>query len=82
MPEQQPQIDAIVQGVPDGHAGFAGYLEAVADALAGNGGREVTLSDGRRSIELVTAIYSSVRSGQSVSLPLRPDAEHYAGWLP
>ena len=81
-PVTQDKIDAVLATVPDGHAGFAGYLEAVAEALEGKAGREVTLADGRRSIELVTAIYTSARQGRSVTLPLGPDAEHYAGWLP
>lgn len=81
-PVTQDRIDAIVAGVPTGHAGFAGYLSAIADALTGMGGQEVTLADGRRSIELVTAIYQSARSGQPVELPLTREAECYAGWMP
>lgn len=81
-PMTQDRIDAVLAQVPTGHAGFAGYLDAIADALAGEGGREVTLADGRRSIELVTAAYQSARSGRPVPLPLSPDAEHYQGWMP
>jgi predicted dehydrogenase len=69
--------------VPPQPTGFAGYLHAVADALEGQGGAEVTLSDGRRSIELVTAVYASIRAGgQPVRLPLTPDAPLYTGWQP
>ena len=71
-----------MQKVPHGHAGFAGYLDAVADALTGQGGMEVTLEDGRRSIELVTAIYRSAREGGPIKLPLSSGSPCYAGWMP
>ncbi len=78
----QGQIDAVLAATAEGHSGFAGYLEAVADAIAGRPGRAVTLADGRRSIELVSAIYASIRRGAPVSLPLGPDAQIYNGWMP
>ncbi len=81
-PDNQPCIDEIVTAISDVKCGFAGFFEAVADALHGKLGREITLADGRRSIELVTAIYQSARSGQSVSLPLREAASLYGGWMP
>ncbi|MGY3438370.1 MULTISPECIES: Gfo/Idh/MocA family protein [unclassified Marinovum] len=79
-PVTQEQIDAVLATVPETHAGFAGYLDAVADMLDNRGGNAVTLSDGRRSIELVTAIYTSVRNGQSIRLPLAKTSEFYKGW--
>ena len=62
--------------------GFAGMFTAMADALDGSPGSEVTLEDGRRSLEFVTATYASARSGAPVNLPL--DREHplYNGWTP
>lgn len=81
-PVQQAQIDAVVDAVPAGHDGFAGMLEAVAAALSGAPGTEVTLADGRASIELVTAIYHSARDAVAVNLPLQPDHGLYCGWLP
>lgn len=81
-PARQAQVDAVLEGLPSPKSGFAGYLEAIADALAGRAGREVTLSDGRRSIELVTAVYAAARAGKEVALPMAPDAEFYQGWLP
>ena len=81
-PATQDDIDAVLERVTRGHVGFAGYLEAVAEAIAGNGGREVTLADGRRSIELVTAIYTSARNRRPISLPLGPQSEFYNGWQP
>ena len=55
---------------------------ALADALDGNGGREVTLEDGRRSLEFVTAVYASARSGMPVELPIGAEHPMYGSWLP
>ena len=68
--DRQAEINAILQDVPDGLTGFAGYFDAIADALEGHPGREVTLADGLASIELVSAIYHSDRSSKRVSLPV------------
>ncbi|KPP88069.1 MAG: putative dehydrogenase [Rhodobacteraceae bacterium HLUCCA08] len=81
-PVTQAQIDAVLAQVAPGHSGFAGFLAAVADALDGTEGGEVTLADGRRSVEFVTAVYASARSGAPVALPLDAAAKHYNGWLP
>lgn len=81
-PARQPQVEAVLTALPKPKSGFAGYFEAIADALTGAPGREVTLDDGRRSIELVTAVYAASRAGKEVALPLAPDAEFYQGWLP
>jgi len=82
-PVTQDQIDAVLAGVAtDALCGFAGYLAAVADALDGRAGREVTLADGRASIALVSAIYKSARHGGRVRLPLTASDEFYDGWLP
>ena len=81
-PVQQAQIDAVVDAVPVTHSGFAGLSAAIAEALDGAPGDEVTLADGRASIELVTAIYHSARDAVAVNLPMRPDHGLYGGWLP
>lgn len=81
-PLTQARIDAVLAKVVPRHSGFAGFLEAIADALDGTEGDEVTLADGRRSVEFVTAVYASVRSGAPVALPLADDTVLYHGWLP
>lgn len=78
----QQQIDDALAAVTDAHAGFAGFFEALADALDGKGGREVTLDDGRRSLELVSAIYHAVRNSAVVELPLTEGSAFYNGWSP
>jgi predicted dehydrogenase len=81
-PARQPQVDAVLAALPRPRAGFAGYFDAIAAALSGAPGREVTLADGRRSIALVTAIYQAARTGKEVALPLAIGSELYASWLP
>ncbi|HEX2916449.1 MAG TPA: Gfo/Idh/MocA family oxidoreductase [Chloroflexia bacterium] len=51
-------------------------------ALQQNEPLPVTLADGRASIELLTAIYYSAYTKQSVSLPIANDHPFYAGWIP
>lgn len=81
-PQRQGEIDTILAGVAPPLTGFPGFFDAIADALEGKPGREVTLAEGRRSIELVTAIYHAARTGTRVTLPLDAGAPLYGGWLP
>ena len=81
-PRAQAEIDAVVAGVAAPPLGYAGLFAALADALDGRGGREVTLEDGRRSLDFVTACYASARAGRAVALPIGPDHPLYGSWLP
>ncbi|NTZ91095.1 Gfo/Idh/MocA family protein [Agrobacterium tumefaciens] len=81
-PTTQDQIDAVLATVADGQNGFAGFVEAIADAMEGRGGKEVTVHDGLQSIELVTAIYRSVREGKPVRLSDAAEGEWIKGWAP
>lgn len=81
-PTTQDQIDSVLATVADGENGFAGFVEAIADALEGRGGKEVTVHDGLQSIELVTAIYRSVREGKPVRLSDAAEGEWIKGWAP
>lgn len=81
-PAKQAQVDAVLAALPKPKSGFTGYVDAIADSLSGAPGREVTLACGRRSIELVTAVYAAARHGKEVALPLPVDAEFYQGWMP
>lgn len=81
-PNQQRQIDDVLTSVLTPNAGYTGFLDDFADALDGKDNCSVTLQDGRRSIELVTAIYQSARTGRTVTLPLGTDNPLYHGWLP
>ena len=81
-PARQSEVDAIVAQHAAAPTGFAGYLAAVADAIGGDAARAVQLADGRASVELVSAIYASARSGEAATLPLGTDSAIYTGWQP
>lgn len=81
-PAQQGTVDAITKAVGDVPSGFTGFLAAIADDLDGHAADVVTPAEGRRSIELVTAIYHAARQGTVVTLPLDADHPLYAGWMP
>ena len=81
-PAEQARIDAVLAALEPSHEGYAGFFEAVALALDGDTDRVVTLADGRRSIELVTAVYHAARTGTRVPLPLGGDHALYTGWQP
>ncbi len=81
-PVSQADIDTVLAATREPKPGFAGFFDAVADALDGRGGNKVTLLEGRRSLEFVTAIYASARRGGPVELPLGSDHPLYGGWSP
>lgn len=78
----QTEIDAVVAAQPAPLSGFAGFLDAVADAIDGRPEKAVSFADGRRSIEMVTAMYQSSREGRPVRLPMRKTDSLYEGWIP
>jgi predicted dehydrogenase len=81
-PELDERIQATLaqfQPLPEHYAGqFYRFYDAVRDA----GEPPVTLADARLSIELITAMYYSSETGQSVTLPIGADHPRYASWLP
>mgnify|MGYP005993297515 CR=1 FL=1 len=81
-PTQQADIDRVLAGVGPVLLGYAAMFDAIARSLNGEDAPLVTLEDGRRSLEFVTAIYASARSDKPVSLPLGPQSGLYDGWLP
>lgn len=81
-PAEQAAVDAVLAKVTAPLAGYAGLFAAVAAALDGRPGDEVTLADARRSLEFVTAVYHSARTHAPVALPLGPEHPLYSGWTP
>ena len=81
-PTEQSAIDQVLARVASAQSGYVGLFQAMSDALSDRGGREVTLQDGRRSIEFVSAVYSSSRLGQVEALPLENSHPLYNGWVP
>lgn len=78
----QQAVDDCVASVDHAYKGFAGFFNALADAMHDDGGYEVTLADGRRSLELVSAIYYASRHSVVVDLPLEQNHPYFAGWMP
>ncbi|NNE87383.1 MAG: Gfo/Idh/MocA family oxidoreductase [Silicimonas sp.] len=81
-PTAQTQIDEVISKVSPVQSGYAGLFAAIADTLEGTPGGEVTISDGRRALEFVTAAYASGRQNTPVALPLGADHPLYGGWRP
>ena len=81
-PVTQTQVDEVLAGVQKPFSGFSGLFAALADHLDGKESAMVTAQDGRRSIELVAAIYQAARTGETVSLPLGVECPLYSGWSP
>jgi predicted dehydrogenase len=81
-PEIQGSIDSVLQDFKPLPEGFAGQFFRFFHALQNNTELPVTLDEARASLELITALYESARTGQAVSLPLSDDHPHYSGWQP
>ena len=78
----QREVDAALAAVPAHDDGFVRQFELFHAAITTGGELPVTLTDTRRSLELVTAAYHSQRTGQPVTLPLGAEHPLYASWLP
>jgi predicted dehydrogenase len=76
------EVARIVDAWTQRPEGWWGQFERYADALDAGTDPPVTLADARASLELVTALYASARSGADVALPIPPDHPLYGGWLP
>jgi UDP-N-acetyl-2-amino-2-deoxyglucuronate dehydrogenase len=53
--------------------GHQAYYEHVVDCLTAGGRVLVDGAEGRRSLELIIAIYESIESGREIHLPVRPE---------
>jgi predicted dehydrogenase len=81
-PDSAAQIDAALTRFTPLPEGFEGQFYRFYDALRDGAELPVTLADARTSLELITAMYASARSGQAVGLPLEQTHPGYMGWLP
>ncbi len=79
-PARQGAVDTAVAGALAGPAAFAGFFAELHRALVGERAAAPLTAAGRRSIELVTAIYRAARQGQAVCLPVRAQDPDYDGW--
>lgn len=80
-PFAQEAIDQVLAEVESPPSGYIGLFTAIAEALDGRPGMEVTLDDGRRSLEFVSAVYASARDRRPVDLPLTSTHASYDGWV-
>ncbi len=80
--EAAARIEQAMATFSPGAEGYVGQLERFADALAGGTPLPVVLDDARRSLELLTALYTSARERREVLLPITADDPAYAGWGP
>ncbi|MCB2009320.1 MAG: Gfo/Idh/MocA family oxidoreductase [Geminicoccaceae bacterium] len=78
--EQAARIEAALADFEPLPERFVGQFHRMHKAITEGGPPPVTLADARRSIELLTAIYASVNSGETVRLPISNDHPFYRGW--
>ena len=81
-PNSQKQIDDLINNIKTPKSWYAGLFEQIANKLDGIESDEVTLDNARKSLEFVTAVYNSSRTGQNISLPIKNDNPLYNSWLP
>ncbi|APX33958.1 oxidoreductase [Brachybacterium sp. P6-10-X1] len=82
-PGLMAELDAVAEARPPlEHTGHAGQLRDVIAAIRDGRDPLITGEDGRRAIELVTAIYAAAIERRTIDLPLPADDPYYrAGTL-
>ena len=78
----QQAIDAALATFQAQPEGYAGQFLRFHQALQTGATLPVTLQDARDSLELVTAMYRSARTGLAVQLPITSSDSDYQSWLP
>jgi predicted dehydrogenase len=81
-PEMEAPIAAALDGFEPKKERFAGQFEDFHAALETGGKLPITVDDARRSIELLTALYTSAQDRMPVVLPFAADHPRYRGWQP
>ena len=81
-PVTQAQIDEVLSKVNEPQSWYAGMFDEIANKLDGSTSDEVTLSDARKSLEFVTAVYDSARKNKNIKLPIEKNNPLYNSWLP
>jgi len=79
-PEIAGRIEEALARFSPAPEGFVGQFCRYYQAMQHGGELPVTLADARASLELITALYHSIATGQPVELPIGPDHPKYAGW--
>lgn len=81
-PIAQVQINEVLSKVEEIKSWYAGMFDEIANKLDGSSSDEVKLSDARKSLEFVTAVYNSSRQNKNIKLPIDKDNPLYQSWLP
>jgi predicted dehydrogenase len=81
-PEAEERIAQTLEIFKPQPEGLVGQFSRYYHAMQTNSPLPVTLADARASLELITAIYHSARTRQTVQLPIGNDHPLYAGWQP
>ena len=77
-PELAAELEQLYAGLPElEHGDHAGQVDNFLAAIEGQDSLLIDGQEGRKTIELVTAIYQSGHTGQRVSLPLGVDSPFY-----
>lgn len=80
-PDSEARAVAAWNDLTDSPGLYTGQLQAFVDGLP-DGDLPVTLADAKASLELVTALYRSARTGRPEALPLAPDHPDRDTWAP
>ena len=81
-PVTQNQIEEILSKVKNSKSWYSGMFNEIANKLDNKSSDEVGLSDARKSLEFVTAVYQSSRQNKNIKLPIEKDNPLYNSWLP
>jgi predicted dehydrogenase len=81
-PEAEARIAKALDGWSFVPSRFEGLMASYHLALETGGPLPVTLTDARRSLELITALYHAAETGAPVSLPIAPNHPKYGSWRP
>ena len=81
-PVTQNQIKEILSKVKNSKSWYSGMFNEIANKLDDKFSDEVDLSDARKSLEFVTAVYQSSRQNKNIKLPIEKDNPLYNSWLP
>ena len=81
-PVTQNQIEEILSKVKNSKSWYSGMFNEIANKLDDKSSDEVSLSDARKSLEFVTAVYQSSRQNKNIKLPIEKDNPLYNSWLP
>ena len=81
-PVTQNQIEEILSKVKNSKSWYSGMFNEIANKLDNKSSDEVGLSDARKSLEFVTAVYQTSRQNKNIKLPIKKDNPLYNSWLP